>query len=102
MLFGTLFHCKQTHLCVLRIFPQLSYLNGNLAFPEDSISLAALKVGLFTLLPTQSLSQLSSYTLGHMRLSLDFFFYRLSFFVCPSNVGVPFSLYFLPLYSLPM
>lgn len=43
--FGTLFQCKQTHLCFLRIFSQLSYLNGNLAFPEDIISLVASQGG---------------------------------------------------------
>lgn len=37
--------CKQTHLCFFRIFSQLSYLNGNLAFPEDILSLAASQGG---------------------------------------------------------
>ncbi|XP_032486370.1 very-long-chain (3R)-3-hydroxyacyl-CoA dehydratase 2 isoform X1 [Phocoena sinus] len=41
VLFGTLFHWKQIHLCFHRIIPQLSYLSGNLILRKDSTSLAA-------------------------------------------------------------
>ena len=100
MLFGTFFHYKQARLCFLRIFPQLSYLNGNLAFPEKAFPLLSLRVGVFILLPAQSLSQLFSYTLGHQHLTLDSFMGSLSLYVL--HVGVRFSLHFLLLYSLPM
>lgn len=53
VLFGTLFHWKQIHLCFHRIIPQLSYLSGNLILRKDSTSLAASQ---FTLPPAHSLS----------------------------------------------
>ena len=41
VLFGTLSYCRQTHLCLHRISPQLSYLNGTLMLPKDSTTLSA-------------------------------------------------------------
>ena len=45
MLFGTLSYWRQIHLCLHRIIPQLSYLNGNLALPKDSTTISAPESG---------------------------------------------------------